>query len=318
MRPAVDVVIPFRGSRAALGELQARLRKLQLGPRDTVTVVDNAPVRLSESSRDASPPGVLRAGERQSAYHARNRGAGAGSADWLVFLDADVDSVPDLIDRYFAQPPDDSTAVLIGAVRDQIAQPGHRESIAARYARLRGLMDHDNNLLQDRPYAKTANCAIRRAAFDGIGGFCDDVRSGGDADICFRLSQAGWTLETRLEAQAVHRARRRLVDLLGQRARHGSGGQWLEQAYPGFVGSRVGTTTLVKSCVVGSLHALRCIPRGDVDEAVVRFLDPLSSAAFEIGRHVSNRPWREQPLIGGILRVLDRPTQALAGRFGAS
>ncbi len=155
-------------------------------------MVDNAPAGPSEPSGDISPAEMVRAPERQSAYHARNRGAAVGRAEWLVFLDADVEPVPDLIDRYFVDTPSPSTAVLVGAIRDQGAQPGHREPLAARYARLRGLMDEDNNLLQGRPYAKTANCAIRRAAFDKVGGFSDDIRSGGDADICFRLSRAGW------------------------------------------------------------------------------------------------------------------------------
>ncbi len=82
-------------------------------------------------------------------------------------------------------------------------------------------------------YVQTANCAIRRSAFEQVGGFCDEVRSGGDADICFRLRDAGWAIEPRERALVVHSSRRTLGKLLRQRARMGAGAAWLDQRHPG-------------------------------------------------------------------------------------
>ena len=48
---------------------------------------------------------VISAQGVQSSYYARNRGAAAGSAPWLLFVDADVRVDRNLIDRYFVPPP---------------------------------------------------------------------------------------------------------------------------------------------------------------------------------------------------------------------
>src|SRR3712207_7575346 len=48
-------------------------------------------------------------------------------------------------------------------------------------------------------YAQTANAAVRRTAFDAVGGFEERIRSAGDADLCWRVVAAGWELEARPE-----------------------------------------------------------------------------------------------------------------------
>jgi glycosyltransferase involved in cell wall biosynthesis len=292
VRPSVDVVVPFRGGAPALGRLIDRLGRLHLGSGDTLTVVDNSPDGV-EPDGPAGPARVVHAPARQSSYHARNRGAAGGRAEWLLFLDADVEAPPDLIDRYFADAPGDRTAVLAGAVADRPPAAGGRESIAGRYARVRRLIDQQNTLGMTRPYAKTANCAVRRTAFDQVGGFIDGIRSGGDADLCFRLAGAGWELEVRPGGVVDHRSRHALVDLLGQRARHGSGAEWLERRYPGFIGPRRRWLGIARDVGLGPVRALGALAGADADGAVTRLVDPMSEAAFEVGRRVSNLPWRE-------------------------
>lgn len=295
VRPAVDVVVPFRGSAPALADLVERLRRLALEQADTVTVVDNTPdgVPYASTSRVVH---VIAASERQSSYHARNHGAAAGQAPWLLFLDADVEPSPALADRYLSEAPGARTAVLVGAIRDVGIVSG-RESLAGRYARVRRLIDQTNTLQMERPYAKTANCLVRRAAFDEVGGFVDDIRSGGDADLCFRLREAGWELESRPDAVAEHRSRQHLLGLLGQRARHGSGAEWLELRYPGFVGPRRRVVGLARNLVEGAGASAAALLRGDGEQALVRLMDPVSNAAFDLGRRIPNETWREQPLL---------------------
>src|SRR3712207_3115704 len=98
MRPAVDVVVPFRGSADERRRLLETMGALELRDGDTLTIVDNDPVAPPELGRD---PRVVHAPELQTSYFARNRGAERGRAEWIVFLDADVLPQPGLLDGYF-------------------------------------------------------------------------------------------------------------------------------------------------------------------------------------------------------------------------
>ncbi|MBA2350070.1 MAG: glycosyltransferase, partial [Solirubrobacterales bacterium] len=230
-REPVDIVVPFVGGEKARAALLARLDALELAPGDTVTVVDNG----TQAPATDDDLRVLHAPERPSSYLARNRGAERGRAPWIVFLDADVVPPPGLVDAYFSPPPADDVAVLAGGVADEAPNEIAARTPAARYAALTAPMAQENTL-GGRPgwsYAQTANVMVRRAAFAAIGGFDEHVRSAGDADLCFRLRDAGWTLEPRPGASVVHRNRTSLRALLRQRARHGSGTAWLHRAHPG-------------------------------------------------------------------------------------
>jgi glycosyltransferase involved in cell wall biosynthesis len=285
-RPAVDVVVPFYGPRESLERLVRSLAALELRPGDTVTVADNRPPG-AEAVAGVGAVRVVPAGERRSSYYARNVGAAQGTGEWLLFLDADVLPRPGLVDRYFERAPGERAGVLAGAVEDEECDPG--APAAARFAALVGAMSQGNTLGSGRfAYVQTANCAIRRSAFEAVGGFEDGIRSGGDADICFRLRAAGWEIEPRSAAAVVHASRRELRLLLRQRARMGAGAAWLEQRHPGSFPPRGLPGLAVWS--LGSLaRACESRLRGRRDEAIVAALDPLTVWAFELGRRLPNR-----------------------------
>jgi GT2 family glycosyltransferase len=293
-RPTVDVVVPFAGSTRELRALVERLAGLEVARGDSIVVVDNRPGPAEEVSHPRI--GVVAARARQSSYYARNCGAGRGRAGWLLFIDADVEPPRDLVARYFARPADDRTAVLAGAVADE--PPDDREALppAARWAYLRASLSQENTLLDGTPYAKTANCAVRRDAFERVGGFRDDIRSGGDADLCFRLAAAGWELERRDDAAVLHRSRRLLRRLLRQQARHGSGSAWLERRYPGFSPRKRWPGLAVWAAREWAAAAVAVAAR-ERDAALLHALDPLVVWAFEVGRLAPN--------------AVDRPAAAL-------
>jgi len=284
-RPPVDVVVPFAGPPGALRALVARLESLVTRAGDTVVVADNAGTGVGGSASVR----VVGAAQRRGSYHARNTGAAAGSAPWVLFLDADVEPAHDLLDRYFDPAPDGRTAVLAGAVVDEPPATGARGPAALRYAWLRSSMSQETTLGHDRwAFAQTANCAVRREAFAAIGGFAAEVRSGGDADLCFRLAAAGWRLESRPGAAVLHRNRVTVPRMLAQRARHGAGAAWLAQRHPGAFPARSlpGVAWWAARRAAGGAGALL---RGDRDGALVGLLDGPALLAFELGRRLPNR-----------------------------
>lgn len=292
-RPGVDVVVPFAGSGEALGALAEGLSRLELGPGDTLTVVDNrrrdagtggAPAVGAAAAGAAAGPPIVAAGERQGSYYARNRGAAGGGGEWLLFMDADVEAPADLLDRFFEPLPGEAVGVLAGEIVDE--QVGGRTHVGRFLAR-RASMSQSNTLREPWPYAQTANCAVRRAAFEAVGGFDEEVRSGGDADLCFRLRAAGWELERRGRAVVAHRARSTVRAMIAQRARHGAGAAWLERRYPGSFPAQP-RPALARWTAGMAVRALGRLLRGDRGEAAALAVEAVWTWAFELGRLRSN------------------------------
>jgi GT2 family glycosyltransferase len=287
VRPAVDIVVPFFGSTSELNELCAHLDEVTLREGDTISVVDNRPTATAAHA-PAGRVRIVAAPELQTSYFARNQGARSGQAPWLLFVDADVRVPPDLIDRYFTPDPGADTAVLAGEIRNEAITQDGQHTAAERYAYLAELFAQRKTLdVTAFSYAMTANCAIRRDAFEQVGGFVDRIISGGDADICFRIRDAGYALERRDAAEVTHVSRPTVRKLLKQSARHGSGASWLQRVYPGF--SRpVGLVVLVVRSGQGFALAGLAAARGDRDRALVKSIDAARSIAFEMGRRRSN------------------------------
>ena len=287
----MDVVVPFRGAPGHLEELRARLGRMQLRPGDSVVVVDNTPEGLPlENVGDGRPP-VIHAGELTTPGFARNRGAAQGSAEWLVFFDADAAPPGDLLDRYFDPPPGERTAALSGGVLDEpIPKTG---PLAARYAYIRELMSQDNTQrLGEFSFVQTANVAVRRAAFEEMAGFRQELRAAEDADLSYRLRAAGWETERREGATVTHRGRQTTRGFIAQKLLHGSGGAWLASHYPGAFPAHRKPGLLwwaLRTCAKGLLSAARTRDR---DAVVWAVFEPLEVVAYEFGRLLPN----ERPL----------------------
>jgi mycofactocin glycosyltransferase len=279
------VVVPFRGTAAELSRLGERLGRLELREGDSALVVDNTPGAPGPADPIAVP--VHHAAERSTPGYARNRGVAAGRADWVVFLDADVEPPPDLLDRYFESAPRERTALLAGGVVDQPVPPG--APAAARFAHLRRLMSQDHTFgWDDWSFAQTSNAACRRRAFEAVGGFREDIRAAEDADLAYRLKAGGWEIERREEARVVHLSRVSVLDFARQRLLHGAGGAWLDRHYPGSVPRKRWPGLLwwgLRSATKGVAQAAW---RRDRDQAILALLQPLENIAYELGRALSN------------------------------
>jgi GT2 family glycosyltransferase len=283
----VDVVVPFRGPVAELEAAAGRLGRLALGQRDSVSVVVDGPAPRAE----IGPVAVHGAPAGRTPGRARNVGAASGSAEWIVFLDADVEPPADLLDRYFDPDPSADAALLAGGVRDQ-AVPFDAPAVA-RYFYIRAATSQDDTFrLGEWGFPKTANVAARRTAFEAVGGFREDIRAADDADLSFRLRAGGWMLERREHACVAHHGRQTLRSFVSQKVVHGSGGAWLEQRYPGSFPARRRLGLMwwaLRTAAGGMFEAARTRER---DRAIWALLEPAEALAFEFGRSVPN----ERPL----------------------
>jgi GT2 family glycosyltransferase len=277
-RPSVSVIVPFFGDEAAADETIAALRAIELCPDDELLVADNTDAGVL-AARFAQ--GFATRAKRQP-YSARNEAAARAKGDWLLFTDADCRPHPGLLDAYFDPLPGER----VGALAGEIVAAGEGGSLAQRYAADRRLLSSELFLAHPyKPMGVTANLLVRRAAFDAAGGFAEDIRSGGDADLCWRLQDAGWTIEHRPRAVVAHEHRATVRALLRQAARTAAGTRWLEQRHPGFhanAGSGRRAARALAGIVAWPL-------RGKPERAAFKAVELLVIATEHLGRLAGNR-----------------------------
>jgi GT2 family glycosyltransferase len=274
------VIVPLRGDRAYAQRACEALRRLGLQRADELIVADNtvegvAAEVLGEHAH------VVHAADQPSSYFARNAGAAVATSDWLLFIDADCVPEPGLVDRFFAEPIGDRC----GAVAGGITGIADQDSLLARYARDRNFLDQAEGMHGSAGVAAaTGNLLIRRATFDQLDGFAEGIRSAGDVDFCWRMREAGWTLEQRPAARVEHHHREDLAAFLGMIARYGAGSRWLNERHPG-VAPR---WPLVHGLVGTAWDISGHLARGRLEPAAFRALDGLGLVAHNLGYRASN------------------------------
>lgn len=210
-RCSVTVVVATRDRPAQLaGALQALASAV--GPDDEVVVVDSA------SAGDATRQVAADAGvayERvpvPGASRARNHGATRTRGDVLAFTDDDCRPRPGWADGFAAAFADPDVGVAVGPVTG--AGAGSAADVVDRGAR-RWRWPADPAHI-----GSGASLAVRRSAFEAVGGFDErlgpgaDVPAGEDHELVLRLLWAGWEAAFAPSAVVEHHDRRGRVGTL--------------------------------------------------------------------------------------------------------
>jgi GT2 family glycosyltransferase len=229
-RPPVSVVMPFAGSPAAARAALDTLTGLTAGPGDELILVDNRGTVAPGASDDMHVQVITATAEHSPAY-ARNTGAERATRDWILFLDADCQAPPDLLDRYL----DGEIAPGVGALAGAVGPAPGPSGLAAGYGAAKSFLNQDSHLSHPfMPRAVAANLLVRRTAFEQVGGFFEGVRAAEDTDFSWRLQRAGWELEGRPQAAVAHRYRTTVRALRRQWRGYAAGRAWLARRYEGF------------------------------------------------------------------------------------
>jgi GT2 family glycosyltransferase len=115
----------------------------------------------------------------------------------------------------------------------------------------------------------TSNLLVRRAAFDDVGGFVEDVRSGADVDFCWRVQERGWKLEHRPGAVLEHAHPDDVPRLLSKARRHSAGRRWVNDRWPGALPRPPIARPLLRAPAVAAYWALR----GNRERAAFKIVD---------------------------------------------
>ena len=221
--PAVTVVIPARDAGAVLPHTLAPLAGADVVVVDNASRDDTAAVALAHGARVVHEPEPSRA-------RARNAGAAATGAPLIAFLDAGCVPRPGWLDA-LRRCLEAGADLAGGAVRVRTSAAANRvEGFDAAW-RFR----QERNVAEG--WTVSANLGVRRAAFDGIGGFDAGFRHvGEDVDLCLRAADAGARLVYCPDAVVEHAAERTIPALVRRAFWQGWSSQQHAVTHPGRAG----------------------------------------------------------------------------------
>lgn len=149
-----------------------------------VTLVDNQSTDSTPDIARSMGVEVLEFEEKLTIAELRNRGAAHVKADFILFIDSDMEVPLDWI-RKFEQVQSEVDADVLGFV---VGVP----VTAPWFARIWAMRTNARReTLQEIDFLPGHNIAVRRSFFEKVGGFSTDLRTSEDKDLVMRLKAAG-------------------------------------------------------------------------------------------------------------------------------
>ena len=205
----LEIVVPALNAEATIGQCLDALGRAGAGAGDVI-VIDDASADATAAIARRHGARVVSSARPAGAGRSRNLGAASCYGDVVVFVDADVCVAPDALDRIAAVlSGDPDLAAVFGSYDDAPAAPG-------TISRIRNLLHHHVHQRGEREATSfwTGLGAVRRAAFERVGGFASDQRMMEDIRFGHDLWRAGLRIELRPEIQGTHLKRWTLPSML--------------------------------------------------------------------------------------------------------
>jgi glycosyltransferase involved in cell wall biosynthesis len=192
---SVTFIIPVRNDRVRLERCLRTIHENSHLARPDIIVVDNG-------STDGSAEAAAAAGARvivlagPSVAELRNRAAAAATAELLAFVDADHEIAPGWLEAA-VETLQDARVAAVGA-------PYHNPPDGTWVQRIYGGFRLHVPGRREVKWLASGNLVIRRAAFEGIGGFDAALESCEDVDLCYRLRATGARIVADPRMKSIH------------------------------------------------------------------------------------------------------------------
>jgi hypothetical protein len=184
-----------------------------------------------------------------------------------MFIDSDCLATPDLLRRHLATLR--SSDATVGAVAGPTIVHGDGTTVArvmSRSQKLNSAFEWPSRATRVG-WATTSNLAVRRSAFEAVGGFAErplTVVGGEDVDLCIRLTKAGHPIVCDRAAVVVHD--KGSIESLGTVCRrlvtYGRSGQWLVSVHPDRAQPKLNRVSTLLVAALGGLVVSRVSRRG--------------------------------------------------------
>ena len=266
MAASIDVVVPVHDNYQLTDRCLAHLAA-QTVAHEVIVVDDGSsdgtPERLH---REWPAARVLELGTNQGYTRAVNRGVEAGSGEYVVLLNNDVELEPEALERMLAPLREDEwvgsvASVMLAPDGDAIDSVGVSADVTlAGFARLQGSPRQSAG--SPTPVLAgpegTAG-AYRRSAWEGVGGLDERIEAYMEIlDLALRLRSAGWASVVAREAVGVHLGSRSYGRRSGaQRRLAGFSRGYLLRRY-GVLRRRSGARAVLTEAIVVLGDALLC------------------------------------------------------------
>jgi glycosyltransferase involved in cell wall biosynthesis len=285
MSGGIDVIIPVRNLAGQVGACLEPIRN-QLGEDDRIVVVDDASTDGTADAAKALGASVITITRSRGPYYARQVAASSSAADNILFVDARCRALPGLLDRHrtlLGQPGVALSCTEVSTLSGPTlaARIAHKQqpfSLAGKIG-VAGRLD----------FFPTANLGVRRSSFAEVGGF-REMRSGADADLCWRIQMAGLgTMKADTTVLMEWAPRSSVRDLIEQWNRYGKSTAYLEWVYPDQSPTSSGQKLSIKHDLV---QRFRADKRTDV-------MSLLPSLAYQLGIQQGRRSPKTAPTLYG-------------------
>jgi len=251
----ISVIIPVRNGMPWLEEQLAALLGQSFDGEWEVVVADNGSVDEGPSvvrnwAQRHARVRLVDASGTVGAPAARNAGVKEAVGDLLAFCDADDIVQPNWLACCVTALDD---ADIVAGVFDFWTLNG-LEALPPKPASMRQL--------GYLPAGLGANLAVRRRAFEAVGGFNEELLTGEDIDLCWRLQLEGYRFVVEFGAVVAKRERPESRQVFRQAAAYGRSGPALYRRHRGS-GARRNLTGAAKSWLWLLLLAPRLLKPGN-------------------------------------------------------